>query len=303
MFEPIKLHAEGPIFSRIVSGVMSWGVWGKDYRTQDAEKLIQQAIDLGITTFDHADIYGHYTTESLFGPFMKANPSLREKMQLVTKCGIKLITENRPTHKINSYDTSRQYIFDAVEQSLRNLGTDYLDLLLIHRPSPLMDPDEISEAIDMLKAAGKVLHFGVSNFTPSQMALMASRHTIVTNQIEAHLLHLDPFLDGSLDYCLEHRFRPMAWSPLGGSRFFKQQADPQVERIIKVAKEIGVRHGNKSLDQVLLAWLLRHPAGILPVLGTGRIERLQAAKEALSIELSREEWFELWSASTGVSVP
>ena len=299
----IQIHPEGPTFSRIVSGVMTWGVWGKNYDTQSILGLIEGAVDLGITTFDHADIYGHFTTEEAFGKALALQPGLRKRIQLVTKCGIKLVTPNRPDYKIKSYDTSKGHIISSVERSLQNLHTDYIDLLLIHRPSPLMNPDEIQSAIKHLIQEGKIRAFGVSNFTPSQMAMMESRLPIMTNQVEASILQLNPFLDGTLDYCLQNGFRPMAWSPLGGSQIFATQASERVERIKKVAQELGEKHGNKTLDQILLAWLLKHPSKILPVLGTGRLERLKAATEALEIELSREEWFELWSASTGVEVP
>lgn len=303
MFQATSLSENGPTFSRIVSGVMTWGIWGKDYDTSGMNTLMNQTVELGITTFDHADIYGHYTTEAAFGKALAQTPQLRDQIQLISKCGIKLVTPNRPSHQIKSYDTSKQHILQSVDQSLKNLQTDYLDLLLLHRPSPLMNADEVGEAFEALKAVGKVRHFGVSNFTVAQMELFASRFPIVTNQIEASLRHLDPFVDGTLDYCQTKRFHPMAWSPLGGAAFFSNPDDKKVQNIQKKAKEIGQKHGDYQVDQVLLAWLLRHPAGILPVLGTGRIERLEAAKVATNIQLSSEEWFALWSASTGVEVP
>ncbi len=303
MFQATSLSENGPTFSRIISGVMTWGVWGKDYDTSSMNTLLNQVVDLGITTIDHADIYGHYTTEAAFGKALAQSPELRSQIQLISKCGIKLVTPNRPNHKIKSYDTSKSHILQSVDQSLRNLQTDYLDLLLIHRPSPLMDADEIGEAFETLKAAGKVRHFGVSNFTVAQMELFASRFPIVTNQIEASLMHLDPFLDGTLDYCQTKRFSPMAWSPLGGAAFFGNPDNKSVQNIQKMARELGQKYGGYQVDQILLAWLLCHPADILPVLGTGRIERLQAATVAAELQLSQEDWFALWSASTGVEVP
>ncbi|MEM6377168.1 MAG: aldo/keto reductase [Bacteroidota bacterium] len=303
MFQATTLSENGPIFSRIVSGVMTWGIWGKDYDTQGMNTLLNQAVALGITTIDHADIYGHYTTEAAFGAALAKSPDLRSEIQLISKCGIKLTTPNRPSHKIKSYDTSKEHILQSVDQSLSNLQTDYLDLLLIHRPSPLLDADEVGEAFESLKFQGKVKHFGVSNFTVSQMELFASRFSIVTNQIEANLMHLAPFIDGTLDYCQTKRFKPMAWSPLGGSAFFGNPDDERVNRIQKVAQELAEKYGDYQVDQILLAWLLRHPAKILPVLGTGRIERLEAAIQAAKLELSREDWFVLWSASIGAEVP
>ena len=298
----IQLTENGPRFSRIVAGVWKWGVWGWKLNDQDTLTLVEKCLEQGVSTFDHADIYGHYTAEADFGKIFRLNPSLRDKMQLVTKCGIKLVTPNRPAHKIKSYDTSKAYILQCVDNSLRDLQTDYLDLLLIHRPSPLMDPDEIAAAFDQLKQAGKVQHFGVSNFTPSQFQLLASRTELVTNQIEASIIHLDPFLNGTLDQSLEKRVAPMAWSPLGSGKVFAKEPDEQVQRIRKVGNQLQEKY-NASLDQILLAFLLKHPARILPVLGTARAERVAAATQALNIELTREEWFELWEASTGKEVP
>ncbi len=303
MVEKIQLSKSGPYLSKIVSGVMTWGIWGKNYTAQQMLSLIEQSIDLGITTFDHADIYGHYTTEAAFGEAMKLQPSLRDKIQLVTKCGIKLVTEHRPSHKIKSYDTSAAHIIASVEQSLKNLHTETLELVLVHRPSPLMNAEEIAETFQQLIEQGKVQHFGVSNFTPAQINLVQSKIVVTTNQIEANLLHLDPFLDGTLDQCQQMEIHPMIWSPLGGSAFFTAQDNPRVQRINEVAKSLAERHHAQSIDQILLAWLLQHPSGPIPVLGTTRIERLQAAAEAQAIALSREEWFELWSASIGEEVP
>ena len=303
MLQPTKLSPHGPTFSRLVWGVMTWGVWGKNYSTQEMLRLIEYGVEHGITTFDHADIYGHYTTEAEFGQALKGRSGLRQKMQLVTKCGIKLVTPNRPQYTFHGYDTSREHIRWSVEQSLKNLQTDYLDLLLIHRPSPLMHPDDIAEEMGQLMKEGKVRHFGVSNFTPSQFQMLRSRIPLVTNQVEASLLHLDPFWDGTLDQLLEHNIQPMVWSPLGGGKMFTDQEDERVLRIRKVAAELAETRAGATIDQILLAWLLMHPSGILPVLGTGRAERMESAIKALRIQLTRDEWFMLWTASMGEEVP
>jgi len=302
MAERIQLAAGGPTFSRIVFGVMKWGQWGWKYNATEMLRLIEQSIERGITTFDHADIYGDYTTETDFGKALAQKPELRSKMELVTKCGIKMLTSNRPEHQIKSYDSSRTHILSSVENSLQQLQTDYIDLLLIHRPSPLMDPDEVAEAFTQLKDAGKVLHFGVSNFTPSQFDLLNSRFPLVTNQVEASVIHLPPFLDGTFDQCLKHEIKPMAWSPLGGGGIFQEHPDEQAQRIRSVALQLGEKYA-KGMDQIMLAWLMQHPSGILPVIGTGRIERLRAAEEATKIQLTDEEWFMLWEASQGQEVP
>ncbi|ASZ11988.1 aldo/keto reductase [Chitinophaga pendula] len=289
-------------FSRIAAGVWKWGEWGHRLSTAQIQELIEVSIGVGITSFDHADIYGHYTDEAAFGVVLARQPSLRQQMQLVTKCGIQLVTPNRPSHKVHSYNTSREHIVQSAETSLRNLHTDVLDLLLIHRPDPLMDPDEIAEAFDALRQQGKVKHFGVSNFTPSQFTLLQSRTPLVTNQVEASLLRREPFLDGTFDQCITHRIQPMVWSPLGSGRIFTAPDDPQVLRIHAAAQPLCEQY-QVSLDQLLLAWLLKHPSRLIPVLGTAQPARIQAAAAALSITLTREEWFTLWVAAAGEDIP
>ena len=297
----IQISPNGPTFSRIVAGVWKWGEWGWKLNDQQHLTLIKKCIEYGVTTFDHADIYGHYTSEGDFGRALSSEPSLREQMQIVTKCGIKLITPNRPAHKVKSYDTSRKHILWSVENSLKELQTDRIDLLLIHRPSPLMNADEIAEVFTQLKKEGKVLHFGVSNFTPSQYKLLNSRFELVTNQIELHLMRPKPFFNGTLDLCQRLRVSPMAWSPLASGRIFKDLDSKPVRRIISAAESIMEKY-EIELDQVLLAWLLKHPSNIVPILGTARHERVKSAVDALNIDLTREEWFELWEASLGHEV-
>ncbi|MBR9919909.1 MAG: hypothetical protein GYB31_03660 [Bacteroidetes bacterium] len=300
--ERIRLSPDGPEFSRIVAGTMKWGIWGKGFSTDQMNSLMQNCISKGITTFDHADIYGDYTTAEAFGKTIAQSPGLRKMVQLFSKCGIKMKTPNRPDHKIKSYDTSAAHILQSVENSLKNLRTDYLDLLLIHRPSPLMDADEIAKAFDQLKQAGKVLHLGVSNFSPAQFALLHDRIPLVTNQIRISAAHLSPFLDGSLDQAQRLRVAPMAWSPVGGMRMFGNEPSARIKRLRAKVQEIA-----KELDcqeeQVLIAWLLKHPSRIIPVMGTTREDRLQAAVDARKLILSRQQWFEIWEASLGEEVP
>jgi predicted oxidoreductase len=289
------------LFSRIIAGVMKWGVWGENLTNAQLEALVTESIENGVTTFDHADIYGHYTEEAHFGAVLGAHPSLRQKMQLISKCGICLVTPNRPQHLIKTYNTSKEHIIASVENSLRNLQTDYLDALLIHRPDPLMQPSEVAEAFTALKQSGKVLHFGVSNFTPSQVALLDAFFPIEINQIEASVLRLEPFSDGTLDQCIVKKIRPMAWSPLGGGVLVSEKGDERIERIRTKTAELAAKH-NGTADQILLAFLLKHPAQIDVVLGTTKIERVKAAVAALAIELSSEDWFSLWAASIGREV-
>lgn len=295
------INHERLYLSRIVFGVMNWGVWGHNLSSSQMLNLIEQSVELGVTSFDHADIYGHYTTESAFGKAIKNKSSLRQKMEIVTKCGINLTTPNRPQYNIKSYDCSRKHILESVDKSLQNLHTDYIDLLLIHRPSPLMNPAEVTQTFHDLRQSGKVRFFGVSNFSPTQFSMLQSHFSLVTNQVEASIIHTEPFFDGTFDNCLEHQVVPMVWSPLGGGKVFTDLENEQVQRIRKVAAALGEKY-DADIDQILLAWLIKHPARLYPVVGTARIERLKKAVAAVQIDLTQEEWFELLEASRGFEV-
>ncbi len=281
---------------------MKWGAWGARFTTDAYEQMIKDCIAVGVTTFDHADIYGDYTTEEEFGKVLQQQPSLRQQMQLVTKCGIKMVSVNRPHHKIKSYDTSFEHIVESVDRSLKNLATDYIDGLLIHRPDPVFNADEVAKAFEQLKQQGKVLQFGVSNFRKWQVDLLRSRFPVSVNQVECSLLHLEPFGDGTLDQCQQHGIIPMAWSPMGGGNLFREdEEDERSKRIIAVANILAEKYATGA-DVILLSWLMTHPANILPVLGTSKIERVHAAVAATLLKLEREEWFMLWRASTGREV-
>jgi predicted oxidoreductase len=287
--------------SSVIAGVMKWGTWGSKFDTVAYEHIIKECINMGVTTFDHADIYGDYTTEEEFGNVLRKESSLRQQMQLITKCGICRPTVNRPQFKIKSYDTSFQHIIESVETSLKNLGTDYIDALLIHRPDFIMNADEIAGAITQLKQEGKVLHFGVSNFTPSQVSMLNSRVKVEINQIEASITHLHPFTDGTLDQCVQLGIMPMAWSPLSGGNIFGSSDDERILRIKAVAEILATKYQTTS-DVIILSWLQQHPSNIIPVLGTSKPLRIKAALKATAIKMEREEWYMLWRASTGKEV-
>lgn len=288
--------------SPVIAGCMKWGQWGSRFSTQEYLQVIEECLVTDITTFDHADIYGDYTTEEEFGAAIKLKPALRDKMQIITKCGIRRFTPNRPHHKIHSYDTGKEHIINSLEKSLTNLCTDYVDIFLIHRPDPLMHPFEIAEAITQLKAQGKIKDFGVSNFTPSQLEMVHKSSAVKYNQIEISIIQMDPFHNGQLDQFIQHNIIPMAWSPLGAGTLMKDPEDERNKRILAVAQYLGDKY-DASIDQILLAFLFKHPSGIIPVLGTTKIERLKAAMNAANIQLEREEWFMLWRASMGREVP
>jgi predicted oxidoreductase len=254
-------------------------------------------LESGISTFDHADIYGGYTTEEAFGKAFGESQIDRKDIQLISKCGIQMMSEKR-SNTIKHYEYSKEYIIASAEQSLKNLQTDYLDLLLLHRPSPLMQVDEIAEAVEKLKIDGKILDFGVSNFTPSQSDLIETKTKINYNQIEFSITHLEPMIGGSLDHMQTNRITPMCWSPLG--TVFRKEGE-QSQRIQKVANELASKY-DVSNDIILLAWILKHPAGILPVCGTSDKNRLACLMHATTIEMELQDWFSLWTASTGKDV-
>jgi predicted oxidoreductase len=281
--------------SRIIQGCMTWGVWGKDFSSREIINRIEQNVDLGVTTFDHADIYGDYTTEASFGQAFHQSSLSRDKIQLISKCGIQLINESRQTY-VKHYDYDATYIIKQAEQSLQNLKTDYIDLFLLHRPSPLMQLDEILQAITMLKKSGKIRDFGVSNFTPHQMDFLSKALNISANQIQCSLSHFEPLEDDTLFYHQQHDIMTMAWSPLGGVHKidelseFRQTLYEQSEKY------------KCSESQIVLAWLLKHPAKIHPVLGTSQTKRIEEAIEAMKIDLSLQDWFVIYEASRGKEV-
>jgi predicted oxidoreductase len=289
-------------FSRIIHGLWRLADWNQS--KEETLSLIQHNIENGITTFDHADIYGSYMCEALFGEALALQPSLREKMEIVTKCGIVLPSDNRPEHKTHHYNTSKKHILTSVENSLQNLKTDYIDLLLIHRPDPYMNGEEVAEAFTQLQEEGKVRHFGVSNFKAHQWNMLQSYlpFPLITNQIELSAYHLENFEDGTLNLCQEKRVAPMAWSPLAGGAIFKGE-DEKAIRLQHTLKKIQEETGAKGMDEVLYAWLLNHPANIMPIVGSGKKERIQHAINSLSISLNHDQWFEILQTSMGHDVP
>jgi predicted oxidoreductase len=285
--EKRHLHLQGPKLSRIVAGAWRWN-------SGDVTKLIQTSLEVGITSFDHADIYGDYENEKIFGNALKKVSVRRQELQLITKCGIKLMSSKQPNTWVKHYDTSKEHIIESVENSLKNLGTDHLDLLLIHRPDPLMDCEEVSEAFGLLKQNGKVLHFGVSNFTATQFEMLQSflPFPLVTNQVEISLGKLDCMKDGTLDVLAKHKASPMAWSPLGGGKLMSSTAGLWAGKDKYSATE----------TQLSLAWLLRHPSKMFPVIGTTQMERIIESAKAVEIILDRQDWFDMLKAATGKEV-
>ena len=276
---------------------MSWGVWGKQFSTKEQIDMIRFCTENGNAIFDHADIYGNYTTEAGFGKAFVDSGINREDIQLISKCGIQLINERRGSI-IKHYKYAKEYIISSAEASLRNLKTDYLDTFLLHRPSPLMQPDEISEAITILQDSGKIINFGLSNFTPSQVDLIANSVPISANQIEFSLTKNEAMFNGTLDKMLQEGIQTMSWSPLG--TVFKDET-AQTKRIKAVLKKLTKKY-EISEDVILLAFILKHPAKVAPVVGTTNKERILNANSALNIHLELQDWFEMLAASQGYEV-
>lgn len=285
-------------FSKIIAGTMSWGNWGKQFNSQQMIRMMNTCLESSVTTFDHADIYGDYTTERDFGNAFKQSNITRDDIQLISKCGIVYASPKRPT-KIKHYNYSRDYIITSVDNSLKNLATDYLDLLLLHRPSPLMETNEIMEAIAKLGQEGKIKSFGVSNFTTSQVELISIEVPVEVNQIEFSLTQNKALFDGTLDQMMVKKMTPMAWAPLG--EVFKNDTE-QTRRIHKCLGSLLEKY-SATEDQLLLAWILKHPANIHPVVGTTNQIRIKEANKALQINLELEDWFSILVASQGHKVP
>ena len=284
-------------FSRLIAGTMTWGIWGKNYNTNQMLELLNCCLETNITTFDHADIYGSYTTEAGFGKAFSESQIKREKIQLISKCGIEH-TEGR-NNKIKHYNYSKNYLIWSVENSLKNLQTDYLDLLLLHRPSPLMQADEIAEAIGKLKKEGKIKAFGVSNFSPMQTELINQKTKVEYNQIQFSATHLEPMLDGSLNYMQLHNIKPMSWNPLGS--IFKENNEKTI-RLHTLLDQLEIKY-NVTKDVLLLSWIMKHPSGVLPVIGTTNSDRIKNSTKAISTTLELEDWFAIWTESVGHKVP
>lgn len=289
----------GPIdCSRIV-----YGMWrlGDDSDTSPAhvQRKIETCLAQGITTMDQADIYGGYTAEAILGDALRAAPGLRDKIEIVTKCDIIAPVGRYAEARVKYYDTSARHITASVEQSLGAMGIDVIDLLLIHRPDPLMDHEDTGAALDALVSSGKVRAVGVSNFKRHDWSLLQSamETPLATNQVELSVLHHAPLTDGDVAWMQEKSVPIMAWSPLAGGRLFGDEgADVRA-----VLTRIGAAQG-VSAEAVAIGWLLRHPARILPVMGTNSLDRIADLSNAMGVALDRETWFEIYTAALGHEV-
>lgn len=305
--------------SRLAYGCMNLGgSWDgsppAETTLNQAARLIDLACEQGITLFDHADIYTRGKSELIFGQVLGQRPGRREQLVIQSKCGIRFRDDPRPGLP-QRYDFSYEHIIQSVAGSLRRLQCDYLDILLLHRPDPLVEPEEVARAFDQLYHNGQVRHFGVSNHTAAQIALLQSyvNQPLVVNQVELNLLHNYLIGDGilanqtanryvaaggTLDYCRQHNILVQAWAPVAGGRLFAPAGDPLPTLIAEMAAAKGT-----SPEAIALGWLLRHPAGIQPIIGTTNLARLEASCQADNISLSREEWYQLFITARGESLP
>ncbi len=299
--EKIKL-VEGLEFSRIIHGQMRILDWNMN--SQELLAFTEQIMELGIDTFDNADIYGNYTCEDLVGKALALKPGLREKMTIVTKCGINILSNKFPQKKIQYYDYRSEYIIQEAENSLKNLRTDYIDVLLLHRPSDILDPEEVAKAFGKLRKEGKVRYFGVSNFLSHDVSMLQSYldEKLVTNQIEISPYRIIHFENGNMNYCLEKRLRPMAYCPMADGRLVVP-TDEKSERIVKVLKEVAEELNVDGIDKVIYSWLFLHPSKIMPINGSGKIDRIRRTVEALEVKMSVEQWSRIFVASRGVALP
>jgi len=288
--------------SKLIHGQWRMADWKMN--TNEILKLTEQAVELGITTFDNADIYGDYSCEELFGNVLRLKKELRRDIEIITKCGIKIISDKYPFRITPHYDYSYDHIISSVETSLKKLNTDYIDLLLLHRPAPFFNPNEVAKAFSDLKKSGKVLHFGVSNFDPMQFEMLNAYtdEKLLTNQVEISPFCIEHFENGNIDFFLKEKIIPMAWSPLAGGSFINPKSEKEL-RVSNTLKEVAKELNIDSIDKIIYSWLLKHPASIIPVIGTGKIERIKNAVDSLDIVLSLEQWYKIFIASRGEPLP
>ncbi len=294
----IKMSADIE-FSRIALGFWRLNKWNMS--TNELIDFLRECLELGITTMDNADIYGDHTCEELFGRAIKADPSLRRKMEIITKC---TIVYPSAAARVKYYNSSENYIISQVEKSLKNMNVDEIETLLLHRPDPYMDPEEVARAFDKLYKSGKVKSFGVSNYLPYEYGMLKSYVNVplITNQIELSCLNMDNIDNGTLAFCMKERIHPMIWSPLAGGRIFTGTSETE-KGLRDVLTTIKNEIGADSIDVVAFSWLLSHPAKLVPITGSGKIAHIKGIMKALEYKLTPEQWFMIWTVSKGHKVP
>lgn len=313
--QTIRLGRGNLTVSRLAFG--GWriaGTWEPSQVSPEREaagrRAVRAAVDAGFTFFDLADIYCHGRCEVIFGQALRESPVLRDRLIVATKCGIRFKGEGGGEAPYR-YDFSADHILRSCEGSLKRMGLETIDLFMLHRPDFLCDPAEVASAFAQLLREGKVREFGVSNFRPSQLSMLqrACPMPLVVNQVEANLLRLDVFNDGTLDQCLESQITPLAWSPLAGGRLVAANtidlntADHAHRIHVREVLDQVAREYHTTRTGIALAWLLRHPAGLVPIVGTTQPDRLPEALAALDVRLSREDWYRLLEVALGHRLP
>ncbi|WP_050023132.1 aldo/keto reductase [Verrucomicrobium sp. BvORR034] len=298
----IKLAPNGPEFSRLVYG--TWRILDDGSSLQELNRRLNRCADLGMTTLDTAEIYGLYEVEEALGKALALSPGLRDRLEIVTKAGIYVPNKFHPERRTAFYNATGARLIKSLEKSLRFLGTDRVDLFLVHRPDWLTSAEDTASGLNQLLRDGKIASAGVSNYSVTQYDLLNSRleQPLVTNQVEFHLLHMDPVYDGVFDQCQKLQVRPMAWSPLAGGRLF-DATNEAARRLAAETARLADKYDGATLEQLAYAWILAHPAQALPVIGTNKVERIESAAQAASIHLEREDWYSLWEAAKGHKIP
>ena len=298
----LKLTAGGLEFSRMVYG--TWRLLDTKPTEQEINRRLHACVDLGITTLDTAEIYGLYEVEQALGAALALSPGLRDKLEIVTKAGIYVPCSYHPERQTAHYNATGARLVKSLEKSLRLLGTDRIELFLVHRPDWLTRADDTAAGLNQLLRSGKIHTAGVSNYSASQFDLLNAHleKPLATNQLEFHLLHHDPIHDGTFHQCEQRGVLPMAWSTLAGGRLFDPK-NATAQRLAVAAQGLAARYGGATLEQLAYAWVMAHPSRPLPVIGTNKLERIQSAVEADKILLSHEDWYALWEAAQGRQVP
>ncbi len=302
MISRSRTSPSGPELSSLVYG--TWRMLDDGSSAQDINRRLNRCVELGITSIDTAEIYGLYRVEAALGEALRLSPGLRDRLEIISKAGIYIPNEKNPERRVGYYDATGPQLSRSVEQSLQLLGTDHLDLFLVHRPDWLTSVDDTAAGLNQLLRSGKIRGAGVSNYSAAQFEALDSRmeHALVTNQLEFHLLHMDPITDGSFDLCQTRRVRPMAWSPLAGGRLFDGKNEAAV-RLARAAASLSHKYNGATLEQLAYAWILAHPSRPIPVVGTNKIDRIESAAAAAAITLDREDWYALWVAAKGHNIP
>lgn len=297
-----KIASNGPEFSRFVYG--TWRILDDGSSIQDINRRLHQCVELGMTTIDTAEIYGLYEVETALGKALALSPGLRDQLEIVTKAGIYVPNKYHPERHTAHYNASAQRLVKSLEKSLRLMGTDHVELFLVHRPDWLTSADDTALGLNQLCRDGKIRNAGVSNYNVHQFDLLNIRmdQALVTNQVEFHLLHMNPISDGTFDLCQKYRLQPMAWSPLAGGRLFDTKNE-SATRIAKVVSLISEKYNSATVEQLAYAWIMAHPSQPLPIIGTNKIERMQSAAQSMDIKLERQDWYALWVAAHGHAVP